>query len=113
MSNDDSLKLNDELINNLVSVIVQHDERTRDDMMLGLQYLSAVTGYIAASYPGPDGERAELLQHLSQFSANVAEDRASRLQSQTTQNDQGNAAQAAPGQSTQTDDPAIGIWKPG
>ena len=112
MSNDESLQLSDELINDLVNVIVQHDERTRDDMMLGLQYLSAVTGYIAASYPGPASERIELMDHLSQFSRHVADDRASRQQPQEAPSDQA-AAPAAPGNSVATDDPAIGIWKPG
>ena len=49
---DDGLQISDELIGNLVNLIVQHDERANEDMMLGLQYLAAVSGYIAASYPG-------------------------------------------------------------
>jgi hypothetical protein len=89
---EDSLQLSDELIADLIEVIVRHDNRTESDMMLGLQYLAAVTGYIAAGYPGPAQDRDALLQQQQQ---------------------QAQQAQATPkGHSVQTDDPAIGIWKP-
>ena len=106
---DESLQLSDELINSMVSVIVHHDSRAQEDMMLGLQYLSAVIGYIAASYPGSGSERDDLLQHLVQFSKHVADDRAASLQQGQQQAEQ---PQASAGHSEGTDDPAIGIWKP-
>jgi hypothetical protein len=107
---EDSLQLSDELIADLIEVIVRHDNRTESDMMLGLQYLAAVTGYIAAGYPGPVQDRDALLEHLAAFTKHVTDDRAASLQQQQQQAQQ---AQATPkGHSVQTDDPAIGIWKP-
>ena len=43
---EDSLQLSDELISGLIDVIVKHDARTETDMMLGLQYLAAVTVHV-------------------------------------------------------------------
>ena len=107
---EDSLQLSDELIADLIEGIVRHDNRTESDMMLGLQYLAAVTGYIAAGYPGPAQDRDALLEHLATFTKHVTDDRAASLQQQQQQAQQ---AQATPkGHSMQTDDPAIGIWKP-
>ena len=107
---EDSLQLSDELIADLIEVIVRHDNRTESDMMLGLQYLAAVTGYIAAGYPGPAQDRDALLEHLAAFTKHVTDDRAASLQQQQQQAPQ---EQATPkGHSVQTDDPAIGIWKP-
>jgi hypothetical protein len=106
---EDSLQLSDELISSLIEVIVKHDARTEADMMLGLQYLAAVTGYIAAGYPGPAQERDALLEHLAAFTKHVTDDRAAALQQQQ----QAEQAQAIPkGHSEATDDPAIGVWKP-
>lgn len=107
---EDSLQLSDELISSLIDVIVRHDARTKTDMMLGLQYMAAVTGYLAAGYPGPAQDRDALLEHLAAFTKHVTDDRATSLQQQQQQAEQ---AQAAPkGHSETTDDPAIGIWKP-
>jgi hypothetical protein len=109
---EDSLQLSDELISDLIEVIVRHDNRAESDMMLGLQYLAAVTGYIAAGYPGPAQERDTLLEHLAAFTKHVTDDRAASLQQQQQQQ-QAQQAQATPkGHSVQTDDLAIGIWKP-
>ena len=107
---EESLQLSDELISGLIEVIAKHDSRAEADMMLGLQYLAAVTGYLAAGYPGPAQERDTLLEHLAAFTKHVTDDRAASLQQQQQQAQQ---AQATPkGHSVQTDDPAIGIWKP-
>lgn len=106
---EDSLQLSDELISSLIEVIVRHDARTENDMMLGLQYLAAVTGYIAAGYPGPAQERDALLEHLAAFTKHVTDDRTASLQQQQ----QAQQAPATPkGHSETTGDPAIGIWKP-
>jgi len=107
---EESLQLSDELMSELIDVIVRHDTRAETDMMLGLQYLAAVTGYIAAGYPGPAQDRDTLLEHLAAFTKHVTDDRAASLQQQQQQAQQ---AQATPkGHSVQTDDPAMGIWKP-
>ncbi len=103
---DESLRLSDELITGVVNVLVQHDPRAEQDMMLGLQYLAAISGYIAASYPGADSERDELLEHLAAFTRHVTTDRASKLQQQQQE------AETPAGRSVETDNPAVGIWKP-
>ncbi len=106
---DESIELNDELINGLVNVIVQHDADAASDMILGLQYLAAVSGYIAAGYPGSAEERDRLLQHLADFTRHVCNDRAAQQRQAQAQQP---VAEAPKGRSSQTDDPAIGIWKP-
>jgi len=107
---EESLQLSDELISDLIDVIVRHDTRAETDMMLGLQYLAAVTGYIAAGYPGPAQDRDTLLEHLAAFTKHVTDDRAASLQQQQQQAQQDQVTPT--GHSLQTDDAAIGIWKP-
>jgi hypothetical protein len=106
---EESLQIHDDLISGVLDVIVRHDSRAESDMMLGLQYLAAVIGYIAASYPGPASERDALLEHLAAFAKHVSDDRAASLQpQQQTQQPQ----ETAKGHSEATGDPAMGIWKP-
>ena len=81
-------------------------------MMLGLQYLAAVIGYIAASYPGAASERDALLEHLAAFTKHVTDDRAASLQPKQQQQQTQQPQETAKGHSEATDDPAIGIWKP-
>ncbi len=107
---EESIQIHDDLIAGVLDVIARNDARAEADMMLGLQYLAAVIGYIAASYPGPASERDGLLEHLAAFTRHVSDDRAASLQPQQKQAQQ--PQEAAQGQSEATDDPAIGIWKP-
>ena len=107
MSND--ITLSDELINNLYGVICQHDESAKQNMIVALQYFSAVSGYMLGDYPGPEAERDELIDQLAAFTKNVSADRA---QQQTQQQPEQQEAPAAAGKSEATDDPAVGIWKP-
>ena len=111
MSEEDSLQIHDDLISGLLDVVIKHDSRAEADMMLGLQYLAAVIGYIAASYPGPAAERDALLEHLAAFTKHVSDDRAASLQPQQQPQAQ-QPQQSVAGHSEATDDPAIGIWKP-
>jgi len=107
---EESIQIHDDLIASVLDVIVRNDARAEADMMLGLQYLAAVIGYIAASYPGPASERDGLLEHLAAFTRHVTDDRAASLQPQQQQAQQ--PQEAVQGQSEATDDPAMGIWKP-
>ena len=109
MSND--ITLSDELINNLYGVICQHDESAKQNMIVALQYFSAVSGYMLGDYPGPDEEREELIDQLAAFTKNVSSDRANQQQAEQQQPAQ-QEAPAAAGESIATDDPAVGIWKP-
>ncbi len=106
MAND--ITLSDELINNLYGVICQHDESAKQNMIVALQYFSAVSGYMLGDYPGSTDERDELIDQLAAFTKNVSADRAKSQQEQPAQQE----APAAAGRSEATDDPAVGIWKP-
>ncbi|MDH5600659.1 MAG: hypothetical protein OEY78_05060 [Gammaproteobacteria bacterium] len=108
MSND--ITLSDELINNLYGVICQHDESAKQNMIVALQYFSAVSGYMLGDYPGPAEERDELIDQLAAFTKNVSADRVNQQQAQQQPAQQEPAAAA--GKSEATDDPAVGIWKP-
>ena len=107
---EESIQIHDDLIAGVLDVVVRNDARAEADMMLGLQYLAAVIGYIAASYPGPASERDGLLEHLAAFTKHVTDDRAASLQPQQQQTQK--PQEAAQGQSVTTHDPAMGIWKP-
>lgn len=110
MSND--ITLSDELINNLYGVICEHDESAKQNMIVALQYFSAVSGYMLGDYPGPDEEREELIDQLAAFTKNVSADRADQQKAQQAQQPAQQEAPAAAGKSEATDDPAVGIWKP-
>ena len=105
MSN--QIQLSSELLNNLFAAIAKHDKAVEEDLMVGLQYLSAVIGYFSAEYPGTEADRNELLDQLAAFTKQVADDRAKSTQQQAEPQ-----TETAKGKSTPTDDPAVGIWKP-
>jgi hypothetical protein len=106
----DGLKLSRELIDSLLHTIGQHDAEAHEDMLVNLQYLCAVAGYLAADYPGPASERDELLEHLHAFMKHVCDDRANKqAPAQAAPSNPGGTGQ---GTSVPTDDPAVGIWKP-
>ncbi|VAW94293.1 hypothetical protein MNBD_GAMMA23-2232 [hydrothermal vent metagenome] len=104
------IQLSSELLNNIFGAIAQHDKAVEEDLMVGLQYLSAVIGYFSAEYPGTEKDRNELLAQLAAFSVDVADDRAQSLAQQPAQESAN--VETVKGKSTQTDDPAVGIWKP-
>lgn len=107
----DSLNLNQHLVENVLQLLAQHDAQAQQDMMINLQYLAAIIGYLSAAYPGSVSERDELLEHLHAFTKHVCDDHANRQQQQNTQPQQ--AAPSIPqGKSVATDDPAVGICKP-
>jgi len=108
MSN--GISLSNELMQGIFEALVKHDAEVEKDLMIGLQYLSAVIGYFSADYPGTEKDRNELLDQLANFTKHVADDRAKGMQQQQPQ--QAAPAEAPKGKSSATDDPAVGIWKP-
>ncbi len=104
------IQLSSELLNNIFAAISKHDKAVEEDLMVGLQYLSAVIGYFSADYPGTEKDRNDLLAQLAAFSVDVANDRAKSLEQQPAQESAN--VEMAKGKSTQTDDPAVGLWKP-
>ena len=105
----EGIQLSDEFVNNLYELIVTHDPRAESDMNLGLQYLAVVMGYWSAAYPGTADERQELLNQLAAFTQHVSDEQATAQQQPAEQA----AAENIPkGKSIETDDPAMGVWKP-
>lgn len=106
----EGIQLSDEIISSVFQAIVAHDPAAEKDMMLGLQYLSAISGYLLAGYPGADSERDELLDQLSAFARHVCDEQVASQKSAPQAETQQAAAPA--GRSVETDDPAMGIWTP-
>lgn len=108
------IQLSTELINNIFAAIAKHDKGVEEDLMVGLQYLSAVIGYFSAEYPGTEQDRHDLLAQLAAFAVSVGDDRAQSMQQQPAAQAANDSAQVemSKGKSTPTDDPAVGIWKP-
>ena len=107
----DSISLSQELINNLLASITQHDASAQQDMMVNVQYLVAVAGYLTADYPGTANERDELLEHLHAFMKHVCDERA-ESQQQANASAEPSTPDLPAGKSVTTEDPAVGIWKP-
>ena len=109
---DDGITLSDDLIHGMMNLVMNHDPAAQQDMIRGLQYFAAVTGYLAADYPGPEEQRNELLEHLHQFATHVANERAASSQPQE-QSQQEQQAAAPAGKTVQDQsNPAMGVWKP-
>lgn len=108
------IQLSTELLNNIFEAIAKHDKAVEEDLMVGLQYLSAIIGYFSAEYPGTDKDRNDLLAQLAAFAVDVASDRAQSMQNKSTPQAANDSAQVemSKGKSVATDDPAVGIWKP-
>ncbi len=105
----EGIQLSEELISNIFQAIAAHDSAVEQDMMLGLQYLSAITGYLSAAFPGTDHERDELLNQLAAFTRHVCDEQVAAVKQQP----QPVAEEATvKGQSVETEDPAMGIWTP-
>lgn len=107
----DGINLTRDFIESMLHTIARHDADAQQDMMVNLQYLCAVAGYLAADYPGPANERDELLEHLHALMKHVCDDRAAKPQPQPQAAPAANPASAA-GKSVATADPAVGIWMP-
>lgn len=107
---EDGIKLSDDLIHGIMNLVMEHDETAAQDMVRALQYIAAVTGYLAADYPGPEEQRDELMNYLHEFAKHVANEKAASQQ----QPQQAAAPATAPaGKSVQSsDNPAMGVWKP-
>ncbi len=105
------IQLSSELLNNIFAAVAKHDKAVEEDLMVGMQYLSAVIGYFSAEYPGTEKDRNDLLAQLAAFSVDVANDRAKSMQQEQPAQPSANV-EMAKGKSTKTDDPAVGIWKP-
>jgi len=107
----EGIKLTQELMTDLISTIGKHDSEATQDMMVNIQYLAAIAGYLCADYPGPAAEREELLEHLFAFMKHVCNERIAGMEQPQTAEPESPPSVPA-GKSVPTDDPAVGIWKP-
>lgn len=104
----EGLQLSSDMMNDVINAITRHDPSAGEDMMIVVQYLTAITGFFVADFPGPDAERDEFIKYLNDLMQHVCSDRLKQRQQAPTQG----AAAPVAGKSVPTDDPAVGIWKP-
>lgn len=97
MSDDDSLQLSSDLIQNLHKVLEEADPRAGEPQV-AVQYLAAVMGYMVAHMEESMAHRQDFLQQLAQFSQAVLEDVESRKSASRPRQ---------PPQET------AGVWRPG
>ena len=93
------LNLSRELVQNLMRVLQQHDERARDPRF-GAQYLAAVIGLLAGNGSGAPAQKRELLDELAAFSGHVLDDVLAQAEAR------------APAPPAADPAKAFGIWKP-
>jgi len=91
-----TLQLSDVLLTDIQGVLLKHDEKC-SDMGVGVQYLAALTGFLASTLPGEVPQKKEFLQQLYQFAEQVMVD---------------NSKGAAPTPPPPASNNAFGIWEP-
>lgn len=91
----DQFELSQQLVEDIKSVLANHDGRAKDDLIT-TQYLAALVGLILGNQQMSADKRRELLQDLNAFSEHVMQ----QIEQQQVQ-------QAPPPQD------AFGIWRPG
>jgi hypothetical protein len=89
-----TIQLSDELLNNLQTVLQDHDEQARD-AGVSIQYLAAVIGVLLSRFPLHNDQREKVLAQLFEFTQQIMHDNL--------------PAEASP---EQPGDNAFGIWKP-
>ncbi len=92
-----TIQITDKLMNDIMDVIIKHDEEAID-AGIGAQYMSALVGYMIARYPSTNTQKKEIMHHLTQFSEHVM------LDNIEPEEEPG----AEPGENE-----AFGVWKPG
>jgi len=92
------IQLSSELVENVISVLVEHDDTAQNDLIL-MQYMSAITGYVLAHQTDPAMDKDALIGDLTVFMKQV------KVQVEQDLNAQ--APQQAPQEG------AFGVWKPG
>ena len=106
----EGIQLSEDMIRKVIDVISEYDAEANQDRIIVMQYLAAINGFLSADYPGPDAEREELIEHLTEFTRYVCNERMQSKQPAAPQ--QPAQVDLPPGHSIATDDPAVGIWKP-
>ncbi|VAW74466.1 hypothetical protein MNBD_GAMMA12-195 [hydrothermal vent metagenome] len=92
-----TLQLSDVLLQDIQAVLLKHDEKC-NDMGVGIQYLAALTGFLASTLPGEGPQKQEFLQQLYQFAEQVMVDNSQKKEGTATLPPANNNA--------------FGIWEP-
>ena len=91
----DQLRLSRELIENVIKVLVEADERAGNPILAG-QYLAAITGFVIGNHDLPKGEKDEIMNEVTAFAKYVYEDITQQRQAEMRPRGE-----------------AFGTWKPG
>lgn len=95
------LQLSNKLVEDLRSVITQHDDTAQDPGVVS-QYLCAVVGYLLGQQDMPAQQKSQVIEELGAFIQHVADDVAQQSQQQAP-------PPPPPAAAAQN---AFGIWKP-
>lgn len=91
-----TIQLSDELLSNIQSVLEQNDPQA-GDAGIAVQYLAALTGLLAAQFPGDTERKRQVLRQLLEFAGRVFEDSLEPDTSSDSDNPYG---------------PGFGVWRP-
>lgn len=91
-----TIQLSDELLSNIQAVLEQNDPQA-GDAGIAVQYLAALTGVLAAQFPGDAERKRQVLHQLLEFTGRVFED--------SLETEQDTAGDHAYG-------PGFGVWRP-
>jgi len=92
------LQLSNKLVDDLRSVIVEHDNSAQDPGVVS-QYLCAVVGFLLGQQDMPADQKSQVIDELGAFIQHVADD-------------VGNQSRQAPPPPSPPAQDAFGIWKP-
>lgn len=91
-----TIQLSEELLSNIQSVLEQNDPQA-GDAGIAVQYLAALTGVLAAQFPGDAERKRQVLRQLLEFTDRVFEDSLEDEPAVTSDNPYG---------------PGFGVWRP-
>lgn len=95
-----TIQLSDQLLSDIQSVLEKNDPQA-GDAGVAVQYLAALTGILAAQFPGENERKRQVLGQLQEFIGRVFEDQ--------LDDDDGGQADAG---SDNTYGPGFGVWRP-
>lgn len=93
-----TIQLSDQLLSDIQAVLEKNDPQA-GDAGIAVQYLAALTGILAAQFPGETERKRQVLGQLLEFTGRVFED-------QLDGDDQGGT------ESDSAYGPGFGVWRP-
>lgn len=91
-----TIQLSDELLSNIHDALERNDPQAAD-AGIAVQYLAALTGVLAAQFPGDNQRKRQVLRQLMEFTSRVFED--------SLESESDTSAEHPYG-------PGFGVWKP-